>query len=70
MTTPGTSPTRPGRRFLLAALGTAAAVPAAAQRADSVPPEMARKESEQERRQTPRYRETEHVRAFYRTNRY
>jgi hypothetical protein len=34
-----------------------------------LPPGMARKETEEEKRK-PRYRETEHVRAFYRTNRY
>ncbi len=39
-------------------------------RADALPPGMApRKEGEEEKRK-PRYRETDHVRAFYQTNRY
>jgi hypothetical protein len=70
----------PRRRGLLAALGgaAAAAAPAAAalaspaepHRADALPPGMApRKEGEEEKRK-PRYRETDHVRAFYQTNRY
>jgi hypothetical protein len=54
----------------LAVAGTAAAAgPAAAQRADAVPAGQARKENEQQRL-AARYRETEHVKAFYRTNRY
>jgi hypothetical protein len=68
----------PRRRGLLAALGAAAAAaPAGAalaadepHRADTLPPGMApRKEGEEEKRK-PRYRETDHVRAFYQTNRY
>ncbi len=59
------------RRGFLGTLGFAAvAAPAAAFEADGgtggLPP---RKETEAERR-APRYRETDHVRAFYRTNRY
>jgi hypothetical protein len=64
---------RPARRGLLGAAGAAiglAATPAAAFRQDGstggLPPT---KESEAEKR-APRYRETDHVRAFYRTNRY
>lgn len=67
------------RRGMLALLGASAALPAAAQpgrdtppgaaRAGTVPPGMARKESAEERR-AARYRETDHVRAFYLTNRY
>jgi hypothetical protein len=55
----------------LATAGTAAAAagPAAAQRASRVPADQARKENEQQRL-AARYRETEHVKAFYRTNRY
>ena len=47
----------------------AAAGPAAADRSDTVPPGMARKETEAEKR-APRYRETAEVKAFYRTNRF
>lgn len=59
------------RRGFLGAMGLAAvAAPAAAFEADGstggLPP---KKETEEERRK-PRYRETDHVRAFYRTNRY
>jgi hypothetical protein len=63
------------RRGLLRALGlgTAAAATgagiAAAQRADAVPSRDARKESEAQRL-AARYRESEHVKAFYRTNAY
>ncbi len=57
------------RRRLLGLIGAAAATPAAAFNADgsrgAIP---ARPESEAEKR-APRYRETEHVRDFYRTNR-
>ncbi|MBK1660589.1 hypothetical protein [Paracraurococcus ruber] len=61
----------PARRGFLGALGLAAvAGPAAAIEAEGgtggLPPQ---KESEAEKRK-PRYRETDHVRAFYRTNRY
>jgi hypothetical protein len=64
----------PGRRrgFLktlglaAAATGAAAATPAAAQTAAAQRPA---KETEAERVKT-RYRETDHVRAYYRTNRY
>jgi len=76
MAQPSSTRAGPQRRGLLAALGTVAApaiATAATQsepdRADVVPPGMARKESEEEKRK-PRYRETDHVRAFYRTNRY
>lgn len=51
----------------LAAGAAAAAAPAAAERSDTVPPGEARKETEAEKR-APRYRETAHVKAFYRTN--
>jgi hypothetical protein len=62
------------RRRFLGALGLAAGVgiaaPASAFEEDGstrgLPPA---KESEAEKRK-PRYRETDHVRAFYRTNRY
>ncbi|WP_052389003.1 hypothetical protein [Belnapia moabensis] len=59
------------RRRFFGALGlVAVAAPAAAFEADGgtggLPPQ---KESEAEKRK-PRYRETDHVRAFYRTNRY
>ena len=59
------------RRRFLGSLGLAAvAAPAAAFEADGstggLPP---KKETEAEKR-APRYRETDHVRAFYRTNRY
>ena len=63
------------RRGFLRGLGLAAgaaaatAAPADAQRADTVPAAEARKESEAEQR-APRYRETAHVQAFYRTNRF
>ncbi|HEY0419812.1 MAG TPA: hypothetical protein VGC80_09865, partial [Acetobacteraceae bacterium] len=64
----------PARRGLLRALGlgTAAAAgigTAAAQRADAVPSKDARKESETQRL-AARYRESDHVKAFYRTNAY
>ena len=69
-----TEPTDSGlnaRRRFFAALGLAAvAAPAAAIEADGgtggLPPQ---KESEAEKRK-PRYRETDHVRAYYRTNGY
>jgi hypothetical protein len=64
---------RTARRRFLGVAGAAAGLattPAAAFRADGstggLPPA---KESEAEKR-APRYRETDHVRAFYRTNRY
>ena len=63
---------KPARRGVLRALGLAAGaatVPALAQRADAVPPGEARKESAAQRN-APRYRESEHVRDYYRTNRY
>lgn len=61
---------RTARRGFLGLLGgAAAATPAAAINQDGsrggIP---ARPETEQEKRK-PRYRETEHVRAFYQTNR-
>jgi hypothetical protein len=69
----------PRRRGLLGALaGGAVAAPSVARavsqtephRADQLPPGMRpRKESEAEKR-AARYRETDHVKAFYRTNRY
>lgn len=52
-----------------AAAAAAASTPAVAQRADAVPAGTARKEPAQERVKA-RYRETPHVAAFYRTNRY
>ncbi|MFC7477030.1 hypothetical protein ACFQS7_21875 [Dankookia sp. GCM10030260] len=59
------------RRRFLGGLGLAAvAAPAAAIEADGGTGGLApRKEGERARR-TPRYRETDHVRDFYRTNRY
>ena len=64
-------PRQTARRRFFGALGLAAvAAPAAAFEADGstggLPPQ---KETEAEKRK-PRYRETDHVRAFYRTNRY
>ena len=71
-----TTPDATQRRGLLRGLGLAAgaaaataAGPAAADRSDTVPPGMARKETEAEKR-APRYRETAEVKAFYRTNRF
>jgi hypothetical protein len=70
-TTPDATTQRRGfLRGLGLAAGAAAATaadPAAAERSDTVPPGMARKESEAEKR-APRYRETAQVKAFYRTN--
>lgn len=69
------TPARAERRGFLRTLGlgTAAAAAtahaAAAQRADAVPPGTAQKENEAARL-AARYRETEHVKAYYRTNRY
>lgn len=61
------------RRGFLGSLGlgvAAAAAPAAAFEADGGTGGLSpKKETEAERRK-PRYRETDHVRAFYRTNRY
>lgn len=62
------------RRGLLRALGLGTAAAgvagsAAAQRADAVPAGQARKENEAGRI-AARYRETDHVKAFYRTNRH
>jgi hypothetical protein len=63
------------RRGLLRALGLGTAVAAAsigsadAQRADAVPSKDARKETEAQRL-AARYRESDHVKAFYRTNAY
>ena len=62
------------RRGFLRALGlgsaaAAAAGSAAAQRADAVPSKDARKENEAGRI-AARYRESDHVKAFYRTNAY
>ena len=56
-------------RALGLGLGAAVAAPAVAQRADQVPSGQARKESEPQRLAT-RYRESDHVKAYYRTNRY
>ena len=70
-----TTPDATQRRGFLRGLGLAAgaaaatATPAAAERSDTVPPGMARKENDAEKR-APRYRETPHVQAFYRTNRF
>ena len=69
--------TKPAERrgFLRAlGLGTAAAAATAGtvgaqQRSDAVPPGQAAKENETQRL-APRYTESEHVKAFYRTNRY
>ena len=62
------------RRGFLKALGlgtaAAAAAPALAQRADSVPARDARKENEQQRTATRYKADSAHVQAFYRTNRY
>lgn len=67
-----TTPDATQRRGFLRGLGlaagaAAAAAPAAAERSDAVPAGQARKESEAEKR-APRYRETAHVKAFYRSN--
>jgi len=66
---------KPARRGLLRALGlgtaaAAAAAPALAQRADSVPARDARKENEAQRNAARYKPDSEHVQAFYRTNRY
>ncbi len=68
-TTPDATQRRGFLRGLGLAAGAAAATagPAAADRSDTVPAGQARKESEAEKR-APRYRETAHVKAFYRTN--
>ncbi|NGM22702.1 twin-arginine translocation signal domain-containing protein [Roseomonas stagni] len=63
------------RRGFLKALGlgtaaAAAATPALAQRADSVPSRDARKENEQQRLAARYKADSAHVQAFYRTNRY
>ena len=71
-TTPDATQRRGFLRGLGLAAGAAAATtagPAAADRSDTVPPGMARKETEAEKR-APRYRETAEVKAFYRTNRF
>lgn len=61
------------RRGFLRALGIGLAAPAVAQaaeyRADQVPAGQARKETEPQRL-AARYRESDLVKAFYRTNRY
>jgi hypothetical protein len=57
------------RRSLLGLLGLAAATPALAVDANGNRGDLPnRPETEAEKRK-PRYRETDHVRAFYRTNR-
>lgn len=63
------------RRGFLKALGlgtaaAAAAAPALAQRADSVPSRDARKENESQRNAARYKADSAHVQAFYRTNRY
>jgi hypothetical protein len=62
------------RRGFLKALGlgtaAAAATPALAQRADSVPARDARKENEAQRNAARYKADSPHVQAFYRTNRY
>ena len=62
------------RRGFLKALGlgtaAAAAAPALAQRADSVPSRDARKENEAQRSAARYKADSPHVQAFYRTNRY
>lgn len=57
------------RTLGIGAAAAAASSPAAAQRADAVPAGQARKENEADRVKA-RYRVTEDVAAFYRTNRY
>lgn len=66
---------KPVRRGFLKALGlgtaaAAAAAPALAQRADSVPARDARKENEQQRLAARYKADSPQVQAFYRTNRY
>ncbi len=66
---------KPVRRGFLKALGlgtavAAAAAPAVAQRADSVPSRDARKENEQQRLAARYQPNAAGVQAFYRTNRY
>jgi hypothetical protein len=82
-TTPAAAAEATQRRGFLRGLGLAAGAAAAAApavaagpagpqhspRSDTVPAGQARKESEAEKR-APRYRETPHVQAFYRTNRF
>ena len=58
--------TKVGRRDFLRALGAGAAVTAAAPLAT---PAMADSESNDEKRKA-RYKETDHVKAFYRVNRF
>ncbi len=62
------------RRGFLKALGlgtaAAAAAPALAQRADSVPARDAKKENEAQRLAARYKPDSAHVQAFYRTNRY
>jgi hypothetical protein len=62
------------RRGFLRALGlgtaAAAAAPAMAQRADSVPSRDARKENEGQRTAARYKADSAHIQAFYRTNRY
>ena len=66
---------KPARRGVLRALGLGSAAAAAgiggaaAQRADAVPAKDARKEGAAQRL-AARYRESDHVKAFYRTNAY
>jgi hypothetical protein len=56
-----------GRRDFLRALGAGAGISAVA--GSLVPSARANSESNEEKRKS-RYRETEHVKAFYRVNRY
>jgi hypothetical protein len=58
-----------GRRGMLRALGAGAVGIAATAATGTVAPARADSETEDEKRK-PRYRETEHVKTFYKVNRY
>jgi hypothetical protein len=58
-----------GRRGVLRALGVGAAGMAATAASVPLAPARADSETEDEKRK-PRYRETEHVKTFYKVNRY
>ncbi len=60
---------RKGRRGVLSLVGLAAATPAAAFKPDGSRGDIPSKPETEEEKRKPRYRETDHVRDFYRTNR-
>lgn len=67
--TKGSKPADVDRRGFLRSLGGAGAVAAAAVGSVVAPTPAAATESEADRKKA-RYKETDHVKAFYRTNRY